>query len=448
VTDHIPPHSLDAEQALLGAALLTGDTLTLSKLASAIPTSMIFYHPQHRTIFDTIMTLYQSHEPVDITTVALELDRCGILEKSGGRTYITELAAGMASAANLDQYLGVVLRKHHQRTLIEAGISMIDRAYRDADDPEILADETAAMLLASSIHSQRQSPRLISSFMPGILETIDLVHSGKRKPGIMTGFSKLDEMTAGLQAGELTIIAGRPQNGKTALLNCVASNIVRAGYRALMFSAEMAGEQLALRSLCAEAKLNSVDLRHGRVEERDWTAMTEAIIRMDGWQYRIDDRPAVDVSSLMAETSRAKSQGQCDVVFIDYLQLVTSSRKFFSRREMIGYVALALKNMAKDLALPVVVAAQLSRETEKRRDPKPRLADLAESGEIERHADNVVGIFRPELYATKKDGDRFKGVADLLVLKQRNGPQGTVELFFDAARTLFVEMVPTLNPNF
>jgi len=448
MAERTPPHSQEAEQALLGACLLNGDTLTLSRIASAIPVAGVFYMPRHREIYDVIRVLFESKEPVDIITVALELERRDLLEKCGGRSYLAELASG--AGVNTDQYLNAVLRKYHQRQLIETCVETISKAYADEDEPEIIADRTAADLMASAKTVERDPVRLISSYLPDLITRIDEVQSKTRKPGIMTGFAKLDQMTVGFQPGELTIIAGRPKNGKTALLNCIATNVAKAGLKVLLFSAEMGGEQFALRSLCAEAGLNSVDLGNGRVVEHDWDAISKTMAEMGAWKYYIDDRASIDITALCAEASRAHSQGACDIVFIDYLQLITSAKRFNSLREMVGHVTLALVGLAKDLNVPVVAASQLSRETEKRRDPRPKLSDLAESGHIERHADNVLGIFRPELYASKKDKDtgRHKGCAELIVLAQRNGPVGTIDLYFEDKYTRFMELQSTFNDAF
>jgi replicative DNA helicase len=448
MADRVPPHSQDAEQALIGGMLLDGDRLILAKVFAILPLCGAFYSAAHRRIFDVIRTLYDSKEPVDITTVSLELERRDELTDSGGRAYVAGLASNVATAANVEYYAGVVLEKYKLRKIIEIASDIVNQGYRQEKLPGELADEASALLLESAVSTEREPVRLISTYLPDLVERIDAVQSGTRKPGIMTGFSRLDQMTVGFQPGELTIIAGRPKNGKTALLNCIATNIAKDGLKVLLFSAEMGGEQFALRSLCAEAGLNSVDLRNGRVD--DWDKITTTMHAMEKWKYFIDDRASIDISALCAEAARAHSQGQCDVVFIDYLQLITSTRRFNSLREMVGYITLALVGLAKDLKVPVVAASQLSRETEKRRDPRPKLSDLAESGHIERHADNVFGIFRPELYASQKDKQtgRHQGCAELIVLAQRNGPVGTIDLYFEDKYTRFQELEPTFTEGF
>ncbi|MFA5382510.1 MAG: replicative DNA helicase [Candidatus Micrarchaeia archaeon] len=451
MSERVPPHSQDAEQALLGAMLLDGDRLTLAKVFAIITLSGMFYSAAHRRIFEVIQTLYDSKEPVELVSVCEELERRDILPDCGGRTYIAGLVTGMATSANVEYHAEMILEKYRLRRIIEIASDIVNQGYRQEKTPTELADEASALLTASSFTKERQPVRLISSYLPDLITRIDEVQSKTRKPGIMAGFAKLDEMTVGFQPGELTIIAGRPKNGKTALLNCIATNIAkRREHKILMFSAEMAGGQFALRSMCAEAGLNSVDLRHGRVADKDWEAIARTSAEMDGWAYYIDDRDSIDINALCAEASRARSQGLCDIVFIDYLQLLTSTQKYFSERLMVGAITLSLVRLAKELKIPVVAASQLSRETEKRREPRPKLSDLAESGHIERHADNVFGIFRPELYANKKDKDigRFTGAAELIVLAQRNGPVGTVDLYFEDKYTRFQELQTTLTEAF
>jgi len=450
MADRVPPHSQDAEQALLGGMLLDGDRLVLAKVFTILPLCGAFYSAAHRRIFDVIRTLYDSKEPVDITTVSLELERRDELTDSGGRAYVAGLASNVATAANVEYYAGVVLEKYKLRKIIEIASDIVNQGYRQEKLPGELADEASALLLESAVSTEREPVRLISTYMVPIIEHIGKIQAKETEPGIMTQYPRLDNMTVGFQRGELTVIIGRPGNGKTSFADNVASNIAISGHKVYMASAEMSGHAFATRTLCTQGMLNSMALRKGLVSDEDWATISETAGIIGSWKYWIDARSRININELVGQVHRMKMQEGCDIVFVDYLQRVKPVGKFYSRYEAVGQVTESLSDLAKDLDIPVVANAQIKREVDRRPDPTPTISDIRESGEIEQTADNVWAIHRPELYASKEDkkNGRLSGAADVIILKARNGTTGKVEFYFDRTHTKFSELQTTFTEGF
>jgi replicative DNA helicase len=434
--ERIPPHSQDAEQALLGAMLI--DEGAVARAVEILRQERRFYSASHRKIYTAIIALYERSQPADITTVAEELERRGELTDCGGRAYLAGLASGVATAANAEYYARIILEKSTLRDLIEASSDIVNQAYRQEKEVDDLLDEAEQKVFDISEGQLRSDFSRIADLLPHTFEAIDnYVETKGGLIGYPTGYTDLDSYTAGFHRGDLIIIAGRPSMGKSALVLNIAENLsLSTNKAAAVFSLEMSKEQLALRMLCGRAKVSSHRLRTGRMSESDWPKLSNAAGPLEKALIYIDDTPMMTVLEMRAKARRLASQADLGLIVIDYLQMMSGSRHAENRQQEISQITRGLKGLAKELNVPVVGCSQLSRMVETRGgDRRPQLSDLRESGAIEQDADVVMFVYRPEYYLSGLDPEdpkllEVKGRAEIIIAKQRNGPTGTVTLSF------------------
>jgi replicative DNA helicase len=426
LTSKIPPHSLEAERAVLGAILLERESLPK---AIELLKPADFYKEGHRKIFDATLALFERNEPVDLLTVSEELKRRATLEEVGGAAALASLVEEAATAAHLLSYGAIVREKALLRDLIRIATEIIGQSYEARDDVDKLLDDAERLIFQISERRMQGSAFPVRAILKDTFEHIERLYDRKEHiTGLATGFDKLDEYTSGFQASDFIIIAGRPSMGKTAFaLNIAKHAGVEDRKRVLILSLEMSKEQLVQRLLCAEAKVDSHKVRTGYLDPRDWTRMTNAAGRLAEAPIYIDDSPALSVLEARAKARRMKAEHGLDMIVIDYLQLMRG-RSPENRQQEISEISRSLKALAKELDVPVVALSQLSRAVESRQSKEPQLSDLRESGALEQDADLILFLYRPDRYGLQKEED--ERMADVIIGKQRNGPTGVVKLTF------------------
>ncbi|MYD60238.1 MAG: replicative DNA helicase [Gemmatimonadetes bacterium] len=426
-TERAMPQALGVERAVLGAMLI--DNMAINRVVEVLGDETAFYHTPHRKIYAAIQKLSERGEPVDQVTLTAELVRRGQLDDVGGAVLSAELASEMATAANAEYHAQIVLEKAQRRRLIAVATQTLTESYEETEDVRELIDRAEQRVFQIA---EGELGKGVTSISSAIEEAIEIAQRGARA-GVKTGYTDLDQITSGFQPSDLIILASRPSMGKTALTLCMARNAAVNRVPVLYFSLEMSTEQLAQRLLCGEARVNSHIFRTGNLSEEDWHRLANWIGKLMEAPLYIDDTPAISVRELRAKARRAKSEYNIGLIIVDYLQLMTTSENFGSREQEIAYISRSLKALAKELDIPIVACAQLSRAVESRTDKRPQLADLRESGSLEQDADVVMFLFRPEVYGiVDEEGNTQEGRAEIILGKQRNGPIGCVSLTFVA----------------
>lgn len=439
----IPPQAVEMEQAVLGALMLEKDALT--KIIDVIRPEM-FYKDAHREIYEAIYTLFQNSEPIDILTVKNYIQQAGKLEMSGGVYYLTELTARVASAANIEYHARVIAQKFLLRELIKIGDGIVADAYTETTDVFDLLDKCEQDLFALSETNLRRNYLPMSDLVISTLKRLEEMKGTESGvTGVPSGFSVLDAYTSGFQPSDLVICAARPAMGKTAFTLTVMRNAaVRFGKGVAFFSLEMAATQLVQRLICAEAEIDAQRVRTGRLERYEWEQLNSRIGALSKAPIFIDDTPGLSIMDLRAKGRRLKAEKDIGMIIIDYLQLMTGNvSKSGNREQEIAGISRSLKELAKEINVPIIALSQLSRAVETRGgDKKPMLSDLRESGSIEQDADMVMFLYRPEYYGltTYEDGSSTHGIAEVLIAKQRNGPVGEVKLQFINKFAKFVDL--------
>ncbi len=430
----LPPQSLEVEQSILGAILFEHEALV--KVLEVID-EQDFYQDTHRWIFQAMVELFEENVPLDVLTVMERLRKKDRLEAVGGAVYLAELTDMVPTAAHVWHHAHIVREKSILRMLIRSATTIVTESYEDTDDVDLLLDRAEQAIFAIN---QRRSTSGFTN-INGILKrefkrTEQLYERKELVTGVPTGFIDFDRHTAGLQRADLIIIAGRPGMGKTAFGLNIAQHIgVRVGRPVAIFSLEMSKEQLVMRMLCAEARVDSSKLRTGFLNPDDWPLLTNAASGLSEARIYIDDTPGLTSLDVRTKARRLRVElGDLALVIVDYLQLMQGRRQAENRQQEVSEMTRALKALAKELDVPVIALSQLSRAVEQRRPPRPQLSDLRESGAIEQDADVVAMIYRDDVY-DKESSD--KGKAEIILAKQRNGPTGTVELMFHREYTRF-----------
>ena len=393
-----------------------------------------FYKPAHQQIFSAMIGLFERSEPVDLITLIEELRRRGQLEKIGGEFYLSELTTKVTSAANIEFHAHIVLEKALMRQLIASSAEVASRAFNETEDALELLDEAEQRIFQISEQRMKKNFVSMNTAVHSTMELLESIH-GKHSgiTGVPAGFTELDNITGGFQKSDLIIVAGRPSQGKTALVLSLARNAsvihnVPIGF----FSLEMSTQQLVMRLICAEARVDAHSVRTGRLPEDEWRKLSTSVGRLYKAKIFIDDTPALGVLELRAKARRLKAEHNVGMIVVDYLQLMQGPRNAQSREQEISSISRSLKALAKELNIPVVALSQLNRAVEARGDKRPVLADLRESGAIEQDADVVVFVHRPEMFGIEKDenGNSTEGTAELIIGKQRNGPTGSARMAF------------------
>jgi replicative DNA helicase len=437
----VPPHNEDAERSLLGAVLL--DNQVLDELLSQI-SAEDFYRESHRHIFRAMSELHNRDEPVDVVTLGDYLDAEDKLEKVGGANVLVRLSNEVPSAANAGQYASIVRRKSSLRQFIATADSLVQECYEDVADVEGFMDDAESKLFAitqSGIDKDYESMREVMKVAFTQIES--LYQKSEHVTGIPSGFIDLDNMTAGWQPSDLIIVAARPAMGKTSFcLNmCTHASVVR-DVPSAFFSLEMSNEQLAIRMLCSQARVDQSRLRRGQMTEQEWARLIKAVGTLSDSKIFMDDTPSLPIMEFRSKARRLKAEHDIGIIFVDYLQLMVGTRKSDNREQEISEISRGLKGVAKELEIPIVALAQLNRGVESRADKRPMMSDLRESGAIEQDADIISFIYRDEVYNPDTE---HKGLAEIILGKHRNGPIGTVNLRWFGAHTRFENLADDAN---
>jgi replicative DNA helicase len=441
----VPPQSIEAEQSVLGGLLL--DNGAWDKIGDVVGEAD-FYRNDHRVIFRHIAQLIEQNKPADALTVAESLELSAKLAEVGGQSYIGSLALNTPSAANIRRYAEIVRERSIMRNLASIGTEIAESAYSPlGKDASLLIDEAEAKIfqIAEARSKARQGFIKIDPILTETVERIDMLYSRENKNdviGTATGFVDLDRMTSGMQAGELIIVAGRPSMGKTTIVMNMAEHVALVDKKAVaVFSMEMSGPQLAMRMIGSVGRVDQHELRTGTFKEDDWTKLVEAVGKLNEAQMYIDDTAGLNVLEVRSRARRLHRQcGGLSLIVIDYLQLMsgTSNSSGENRATEIAEISRSLKSLAKELKVPVVALSQLNRSVDARQDKRPMMSDLRESGAIEQDADVIMFIYRDEVYNPSPE---TKGLAELIIAKQRNGPVGKIDLTFIGKFTRFENAV-------
>ncbi len=436
----VPPHSIEAEQAVLGGLML--DNAAWDQIADRVAEAD-FYRHEHRLVFRAITALGERNDPFDAVTVSEWLERNDALDAAGGLSYLASLATDTPSASNIRAYADIVRERAMLRQLITIGGEIAQSAFvsegRTASDLVEDAERRVYEIAERGTRARRVFEPLKDLLSRAVERIDELFHSDSHITGVPTGFNHFDDMTGGLQAGDLIIVAGRPSMGKTALCTNIAEHAaIKARVPTAIFSMEMPSEQLALRLISNLGRVNQSKIRTGRFADEDWPRISSAVSILSEAPIFIDDSPGLTPTELRARARRLKREHGLGLIIVDYLQLMQVPGTKENRATEISEISRGLKALAKELRVPVIALSQLNRSVEQRNDKRPVMSDLRESGAIEQDADVIVFIFREEVY--DKD-TRRKGIADIIIGKQRNGPIGEIQLTFLGEYTRFENLV-------
>lgn len=435
--DRLPPQNIEAEQAVLGAIFLEPSSLTL---ATEILIPEDFYRGAHQKIFNVMLNLNDQGKPVDVLTVTEELSASDLIEDVGGTGYLIELAGSVPTAANIEFYAHIVEEKSLLRRLIRTATEIAKDGYQREDEVEALLVEAEKKIMEVSGRKNAGAFHNIKDVLVRTYDNIEMLHNRVGDvTGIATGFAELDKMTAGFQRNDLIIVGARPSVGKTAFALNIAQNVAtKTGENVAIFSLEMGAEQLVMRMLCAEGNIDAQRLRTGALTDEDWGKLTMAMGSLSNAGIFIDDTPGVRVQDIRSKCRRLKQEHGIGMILIDYLQLILGSgRSGENRQQEVSEISRSLKQLARELEVPVIALSQLSRGVEQRQDKRPMMSDIRESGSIEQDADIVAFLYRDDYYDKESEN---KNIIEIIIAKQRNGPTGTVSLAFVKEYNKFVNL--------
>jgi len=427
--DTRPPNDLQAEQAILGAVLLESDTIDIVREKL---NGNEFYSVPHTRILTAMFAMHEQEEPIDLVTIADRLTVSGHLEDVGGITYLTSLAGAVPTAANVDHYIGIVQEKHLLRQALDTS-KMIVNAVKGGDPRTVISSMESAVTRLSDQAAPSREFHPIRDVLVEVFEQAEVRWLNKETnrgiTGVESHFPDLDKMTSGFQKNDLIIVAARPSVGKTAFALNIAQNVaIKSTETVAVFSLEMSAAQLVQRIICSEANIDASRMRTGYFDGNDWERMSVALGTLSEAKIFIDDTPALTVYDIRAKCRRLKKEHGLGMIVIDYLQLIAGrGRRGANRQEEVSEISRTLKQIARELEVPVIALSQLSRGVEQRQDKRPMMSDLRESGAIEQDADIVAFLYRDDYY--DKESEK-KNIIEIIIAKQRNGPVGTVELAF------------------
>jgi len=422
----VPPQNTDAEMAILGSMLLDKESIYQ---AVELLQEDCFYKEAHKKIYSAIIKLFSDNKAVDLITIIEELKNSGLLDEVGGPAYLAHLTSIVPTTANFAHYARIVKEKALTRSLINASTHIVSECYGDDHDVEDLIDKAGHIIF--DLISQKKEAR-ISSFKDLLKGSIETIESLSQKAGMMTGietgFKELDMNTLGLQPSDLIIVAGRPSMGKSAFASSIIEYVaVVKRLPVAFFSLEMSKEQVVQRILCSHARLDVRKARGGFLSGADWAGVVASAGKLSEAPIYVDDQPAISILELRAKARRMKSQNDIKLIVLDYLQLMQGPARSENRQQEISEISRSLKALARELNIPIIAISQLNRAVEQRVDRRPMLSDLRESGAIEQDADLVMFLFREEVYNRTDDN---KGIAEVIIAKQRNGPTASVRVTF------------------
>ena len=432
------PHNLEAERSVLGAILVHNDAFNL---AAQVIDSRDFYRDAHRRIFDCMVALNERHDAIDFVTLKEELARAGELDEVGGPAYVAALADGVPRATNVEYYARIVKEKSTLRNLIYAANKIVANAYEADQESDLILDEAESAIFAVADDRLKAGFVAMRDLVKDSFPKIEKLFEQKRLiTGVPTGFVDVDEMTRGLQAGDLVIVAARPSMGKTSLVLNIAQYVASLGDQVVgFFSLEMSKESLFLRLLTSEAQIDGHRLMSGAIGGNDYHRISHALEKLNSMKLFIDDTANIGVLEMRAKSRRLQSEHGLSLLVVDYIQLMNGRGRFENRTLELASISRSLKGLAKELNVPIIVLSQLSRAPESRSDHRPQLSDLRESGALGQDADVVVLIYRDDVY-NRDPNSPDAGTAELILAKQRNGPTGVVKLAFLREQTRFANL--------
>ena len=433
----IPPQDIEAEQAVIGS-MLTDQDAVISAIEILKPED--FYREDNRLIFEAILNIYNRAEPIDIITLKSELSSMGKLDSVGGLEYIAQLPDKVPTTANVEMYVKIVEQKSMLRNLVKTANEIISLGYEETEDVEDIMDMAEKKIFDVMQRKNQKGYTAIKDILVESFTQLEQLYNQKQHiTGVPTGFTDLDNRTAGLHGSELILIAARPAMGKTAFaLNIGTYAATRANVPVAIFSLEMSKEQLGNRILCSEALVDSNKVRTGKLEDEEWTKLAEASGELSTAPIYVDDTPGISIMEIRARCRKLKLEKNIGLVIIDYLQLIQGTgKRGASREQEISEISRSLKILAKEINVPVIALSQLSRAVEGRPDHRPMLSDLRESGAIEQDADIVMFLYRDDYY--NEDSEK-KNIAEVIIAKQRSGSTGTVELAWLGSYTKFANL--------
>ncbi|GIP42514.1 replicative DNA helicase [Paenibacillus sp. J45TS6] len=426
--DRVPPQNLEAEQAVLGAILLQAEALIT---AMERVSTEDFYDKSHQLIYESMIQLSEDNQPIDLITLTSLMQDKGQLEDIGGVSYLAKLAQAVPTAANVDYYAQIIEEKSMLRRLIRTATTIVSEGYAGGEDVSGMLSDAERKILEISNRRSSSGFIAIRDVLMEVFDKVETLYQNKgNTTGIPSGFVDLDKMTSGFQRNDLIIVAARPSVGKTAFALNIAQNVaVRANETVAIFSLEMSAAQLVQRMICAEANLDANVMRNGEFKgDDDWSKLTMGIAALSEAEIYIDDTPGITVADIRAKCRRLKKEKGLGMIVIDYLQLIQGRGKSGENRQQeVSEISRTLKQIARELDVPVIALSQLSRGVEQRQDKRPMMSDLRESGSIEQDADIVAFLYRDDYY--NQDTEK-KNIIEIIIAKQRNGPVGTVELVF------------------
>jgi replicative DNA helicase len=446
-----PPQAVDVEKLVLGAMLLESNAV--NKVIDILQPEY-FYDPKHQAIFEAMVSLFKSSEPIDAVSLFKELRKANKMEAAGGAAYISQLAQDVATTTNVEYHARVVVEKWILRELIKISIEIASSAYEGSKDVFDLLDEAESKIFEISEETFKESYVSMEKAVWEAIEYIEAIHNRDvASISVRSGFTELDELLGGFQKSDLIIVAARPSMGKTAFALSLARNAaIDYDVPIAIFSLEMSTIQLVTRLISAESRINAHSIRTGRFKAEDGSRISRVADKLSKAKIYIDDTPAQTVLEIRAKARRLKAEKGIGLIIVDYLQLMDApTKKNESREREISMISRSLKSLAKELNIPVIALSQLNRAVEQRHDKRPMLSDLRESGSIEQDADVVIFLYRPEVYgiATDNEGNSLEGIAEVIVGKQRNGPVGSVKLRFikDYARFENLDLFHSDEPD-
>lgn len=429
----IPPHNSEAEQTVLASCMI--DYLAVEKVLEIL-TYDDFYFEANKEIYDSIKQVHIENIPVDIVTVSEELKKRGKIDYVGGFEYLATLTENIITSKNVEAYCNIIKEKSTLRKLISASQEIIEKSYKESDDVQNIIELAESKIFSISQNRSMNSFSDIKDVLMIVFNQLEeRAKSGDSITGLATGYADLDRMTSGLQKSDLILIAARPSMGKTALALNIAMNVVKTGASVALFSLEMSKEQYVQRIISQEAMVESTKLRTGNLDDDDWTRLINTMSLISNCDVYIDDTASVTMFEMMSKCRRLKIEKGLDLVIVDYLQLMSGGGRNENRQQEISNISRGLKALARELDCPVMALSQLSRAPELRNDHRPIMSDLRESGAIEQDADVVMMLYRDEYY--HKEESEKKGITEVIITKQRNGPVGTVELAWIEQYTKF-----------
>lgn len=437
----VPPNHPESERSVLGAMLRSREAALLA-IETLQPED--FYDPANREVYSAMQSMAMASRTIDLVTLDEELTRRGKLDAVGGAAYLIELSRSVPSAANAKAYINIVDQKSTLRKLIAASEKILQECYAEEEETQAVLEGAEKAIYDITMRKGGEELQPIQPVLLTTFEKIELlVKNNGRIEGVPTGYTELDDMTTGLHSGELVLVAGRPSMGKTSIgMNFIENAAIRAGKKAAVFSLEMPAEQLAMRMLCTEARVDMQRVRRGQLSDDEWQKLCDAMISIGPSSIYVDATPGITVSGVRSKARRLQLEHGLDVIMIDYLSLMTGVGKFGSRQEEVSSISRSLKALAIELGVPIIALQQLSRAPTGRSNHRPMLSDIRDSGAIEQDADVVMFVHREDYYDPETEE---KNIAEIIIAKQRNGSLGTVKLGWKGEYTWFMDLSPRAN---